>query len=166
VVAGAGRTLLADVKGREVAMPLAHALRAAGFGARTIVSGDLAHVDIVGRLCGAARAWTLPARSGTAPPPASGPWGLATPAARRRVTQAAVLALSRGDCDAVSVDRRFVDADLSPSVHRAGGRLIVWTVDDPSELRRFDGLGTDAVVTNDPAAARRALAARITAVPP
>lgn len=39
----------------------------------------------------------------------------------------------------------------------AGYAVNVWTVDDPTELARLDGLGVDGVFANDPAAARAAL---------
>ena len=32
----------------------------------------------------------------------------------------------------------------------AGGELYVWTVDDPRRIRRFEQLGVDGVITNDP----------------
>jgi glycerophosphoryl diester phosphodiesterase len=41
---------------------------------------------------------------------------------------------------------------------RARGYAVnVWTVDVPDELRRLARLGVDAIITNDPAAARAAL---------
>ena len=40
----------------------------------------------------------------------------------------------------------------------SGGRLVnTWAIDDPDVLRRMATLGVDAVLTNDPAAARAAL---------
>jgi len=52
-------------------------------------------------------------------------------------------------CDEASV-RRW---------HAHGYRVAVWTVDAPSTLRRLAAAGADALITNDPAAARAALAA-------
>jgi glycerophosphoryl diester phosphodiesterase len=49
----------------------------------------------------------------------------------------------------------------SPSVARwraEGVAIHAWTVDDPGELRRVAALAVDGVITNDPGAARRALA--------
>jgi glycerophosphoryl diester phosphodiesterase len=40
---------------------------------------------------------------------------------------------------------------------RRGHRVNVWTVDDPSELRRFAAMGVDGIITNNPAHSRRAL---------
>lgn len=41
--------------------------------------------------------------------------------------------------------------------HRAGRFVMVWTVDAPADLRACREMGVDAVITNDPAAARAAL---------
>jgi glycerophosphoryl diester phosphodiesterase len=41
---------------------------------------------------------------------------------------------------------------------RRGYFIVVWTVDDPAQLRACRELGVDAVITNDPARARAALA--------
>jgi glycerophosphoryl diester phosphodiesterase len=35
-------------------------------------------------------------------------------------------------------------------VHRAGGRVFVWTVDEPADIDLVLGLGVDAVITNRP----------------
>ena len=43
------------------------------------------------------------------------------------------------------------------TAHEAGLRLMVWTVDDPEVIRTLSGAGTDALITNDPAAALRVL---------
>lgn len=41
--------------------------------------------------------------------------------------------------------------------HHRGYAVNVWTVDDPGRLRRLADMGVDAIITNDPAAARAAL---------
>ncbi len=41
--------------------------------------------------------------------------------------------------------------------HRRGYRLNCWTVDAPAEIRRLADLGVDAIITNDPVAARASL---------
>jgi len=46
--------------------------------------------------------------------------------------------------DALIADRALVDA-----VHGAGGRVIVWTVNEPSEARRLVALGVDGICTDD-----------------
>jgi glycerophosphoryl diester phosphodiesterase len=35
-------------------------------------------------------------------------------------------------------------------VHEAGGRLHVWTVDDPSDVELCERLGVEAIITNRP----------------
>lgn len=44
-------------------------------------------------------------------------------------------------------------------VHRAGGQLYVWTVDDPAEIALCRSLGIEAIITNRPAEARALLSA-------
>lgn len=50
------------------------------------------------------------------------------------------------------------DETLVAAAHRAGFRVHVWTVNDPDRLRELAELGVDAAITDDPAAARAALA--------
>jgi glycerophosphoryl diester phosphodiesterase len=54
---------------------------------------------------------------------------------------------------------RLCDAASLRRWHARGYRVAVWTVDAPSELRRLAAAGADALITNDPAAARAALPA-------
>lgn len=41
------------------------------------------------------------------------------------------------------------DARLTDSVHAAGGRVIVWTVNDRREVQRVAALGVDGICTDD-----------------
>jgi glycerophosphoryl diester phosphodiesterase len=52
-------------------------------------------------------------------------------------------------------ERSLVDADLATTLHGAGARLIVWTVDDPAEMTRLARIGVDGLCTNRPDIARR-----------
>lgn len=61
---------------------------------------------------------------------------------------------------AVHPDHTLVDARRMRAWRGLGLAVNVWTVDDPAELRRLDALGVDAIITNHPAAACAALAAR------
>lgn len=61
---------------------------------------------------------------------------------------------------AVHPESKLVTASSVAAWKRRGLAINAWTVDDPDELRRLDALGVDGVFTNDPAAARAALAAR------
>jgi glycerophosphoryl diester phosphodiesterase len=54
-------------------------------------------------------------------------------------------------------ERSLVDLELSAMLHLAGAQLIVWTVDDPAEMRRLAGLGADGICTNRPDVGRRTL---------
>jgi len=45
----------------------------------------------------------------------------------------------------ILVGRRLVRA-----VHRAGGEVYVWTVDDARQIRALEVLGVDGVISNDP----------------
>jgi glycerophosphoryl diester phosphodiesterase len=52
-------------------------------------------------------------------------------------------------------ERTVVDAALVRAVHEAGGRVLVWTVDRPDEMRHLLGLGVDGICTNLPDIGRR-----------
>ena len=56
--------------------------------------------------------------------------------------------------------RRWVDRSLVDAVHAAGGRVIVWTVNDPDEARALAGLGVDGICTDVPDVVGAALGAR------
>ena len=58
---------------------------------------------------------------------------------------------------AVHPQKPLVDAASMRRWRAAGYQVNVWTVDDPAEVRRLVGLGVDAIISNDPAAARRAM---------
>jgi glycerophosphoryl diester phosphodiesterase len=42
----------------------------------------------------------------------------------------------------------LIDRDLVASIHRAGGRVIAWTCNDPREWRRLSELGVDGICTD------------------
>jgi glycerophosphoryl diester phosphodiesterase len=62
----------------------------------------------------------------------------------------AAAALRAGRCDAFMVYWRLVTPRLVDAVHGAGGEVHVWTVDDRALIRRFEAIGVDGVITNDP----------------
>jgi glycerophosphoryl diester phosphodiesterase len=45
---------------------------------------------------------------------------------------------------------RLVTRLLVRAVHRAGGEIYVWTVDDRRRIERLEAMGVDAVISNDP----------------
>jgi len=59
---------------------------------------------------------------------------------------------------ALHPDAGLVDALAVRGWHRRGYAVNVWTVDDPREQRALAVMGVDGLITNDPAAARAALA--------
>jgi glycerophosphoryl diester phosphodiesterase len=50
-----------------------------------------------------------------------------------------------------------VSAGLIKKMHALGRKVNAWTVDDPAELRRLRDIGVDAIICNDPRAAREVL---------
>ena len=85
------------------------------------------------------------------------PTGLLTlGVAPERVERVVALAHDRGHV-ALHPDDASTDAALVEAAHAAGLACNVWTVDEPQRLRELGALGVDGVITNVPAAARRAL---------
>ncbi|MFZ1995219.1 MAG: glycerophosphodiester phosphodiesterase, partial [Solirubrobacteraceae bacterium] len=68
---------------------------------------------------------------------------------RRALPSRAAGAVRSGLCDAIMAHWGVVTPSLVQAVHRAGGELYVWTVDDPERLRSLHALGVRAVITND-----------------
>jgi len=58
---------------------------------------------------------------------------------------------------AIHPARQLVTPARMEAWGRAGLRVLVWTVDDPSEVERIAALGVDAVVSNVPGVAREAV---------
>ena len=50
-------------------------------------------------------------------------------------------------------------AEVIDAAHAKGIAVNVWTVDDPARIVELAAAGVDAIITNDPAAARAALTA-------
>jgi glycerophosphoryl diester phosphodiesterase len=55
-----------------------------------------------------------------------------------------------GGCEALMAHRLLVSPRLVEAVHRAGGQIYVWTVDDARRIAQLEELGVDGVITNDP----------------
>jgi glycerophosphoryl diester phosphodiesterase len=45
----------------------------------------------------------------------------------------------------------LVDPELVRKIKGAGKKIMVWTVNDPAEMRRFADLGVDGIISDDPA---------------
>jgi glycerophosphoryl diester phosphodiesterase len=69
---------------------------------------------------------------------------------RAWLPRAAVAHLRAGRCDAVMAHWRLVTPRLVRAVHRAGGELYVWTVDDGARMRALEALGVSGIISNDP----------------
>jgi glycerophosphoryl diester phosphodiesterase len=54
-------------------------------------------------------------------------------------------------------EQSLVDADLVKVVHRSGGKVYAWTVDEPLRIKELAGIGVDGICTNSPATTRRLL---------
>ena len=69
---------------------------------------------------------------------------------RARMPRVAAARIRAGGCEAIMAHRILVGRRLVRAVHRAGGQLYVWTVDDAARIRALEALGVDGVITNDP----------------
>jgi glycerophosphoryl diester phosphodiesterase len=58
--------------------------------------------------------------------------------------------LSAAGANALALHHTLCSRAAVDASHRRGAPVLVWTVNDPDEMRRFAALGVDAVVTDDP----------------
>ena len=70
--------------------------------------------------------------------------------ARLILPRRAARRIREGRFDAVMAHWRLVTERLVREVHDAGGEVYVWTIDELPAIRRFEELGVDGVITNDP----------------
>ena len=68
-----------------------------------------------------------------------------------------IVALEDARASVLWQDRSTLDEMLVRTMHGAGAKLMVWTVDDPDEMTRFIRWGVDGICTNYPERARRAV---------
>ena len=61
----------------------------------------------------------------------------------------------RAPIDAIHLERTQASPEAVAAYHRAGKRVGVWTVNDPSEARDLAALGVDWLITDSPAALTR-----------
>jgi glycerophosphoryl diester phosphodiesterase len=134
---------------REVAEGLAER----GLAGRSLVSTMYTEsLDRLGELApGLRRGWSVPrvqrdyTRSRLAVPA----YAIAR-VMRARLPRQAAARIGAGGCEAIMAHRILVGRRLVKAVHRAGGELYVWTVDDARRIRALEALGVDGVITNDP----------------
>ena len=79
------------------------------------------------------------------------PFTLGAAAAIRRVLPHRIpLLLARAGATVASLHFAVLSTATVARCHALGVPVIAWTVDDPALLARLDGIGVDAVVSNDP----------------
>jgi glycerophosphoryl diester phosphodiesterase len=78
--------------------------------------------------------------------------------AETMLSAAKALALPWLHPSAVHPEWSLCTEDLVGRWHQAGYAVNTWTVDPPERLRALRDMGVDGLITNDPAAARAALA--------
>jgi glycerophosphoryl diester phosphodiesterase len=69
---------------------------------------------------------------------------------RARLPGRAAARIRAGGCEAIMAHQVLSSRRLVNAVHRAGGQVYVWTVDDARRIRALEALGVDGVITNDP----------------
>lgn len=69
---------------------------------------------------------------------------------RAWLPRGAARAIRAGHCDALMAHWRLVTPRLVRAIHKAGGQLFVWTVDDAQRIATLEALGVDGIITNDP----------------
>ena len=69
---------------------------------------------------------------------------------KRRLPARAAQLIGEGAIDALMAHWRLVNRRLVREIHRTGGQLYVWTVDDRARIQVLARLGVDGVITNDP----------------
>ncbi len=149
----AGVTLDVDLKLPGYEREVVEGLAERGLAERSLVSTMYPEsLDRLGELRpGLRRGWSVPrvrrdyTRSWLAVPAYA-----AVRVMRARLPGQAVERLEAGGCEAIMVNRLLASSRLIEAVHGAGGEVYVWTVDDARAIRRFEQMGADGVITNDP----------------
>jgi glycerophosphoryl diester phosphodiesterase len=132
---------------------VAEALAERGLAGRSLVSSMYPEsLDRLGELApGLRRGWSVPRvrRDYMRSPLALPAYGVAQ-LMRARLPGQATARIRAGGCEAIMCNRMLVSRRLVRAVHRAGGQVYVWTVDDARRIRALERLGVDGVITNDP----------------
>jgi glycerophosphoryl diester phosphodiesterase len=149
----AGVELDVDMKLPGYEAEVAAGLAERGLTSRSLVSTMYTEsLDLLGELApGLRRGWSVPrvrrdyTRSALALPA----YAIAR-VMRARLPGQAAARIRAGGCEAIMAHRILAGRRLVRAVHRAGGEVYVWTVDDVREIRALEALGVDGVITNDP----------------
>lgn len=143
-----------DVKLPGYELRVLDALRARGLVERTIVSGmfPLALARIRAAEPALRLGWSVPrVRRDYASDALTAVPALAILTGyRAMLPRRAGEAIASGRVDAIMAHWRVVTRSLLRAVHRAGGELYVWTVDDARLIARLTAMGVDGIITNDP----------------
>ena len=128
-------------------------LAARGLSSRSLVSTMYPEsLDRLGELApGLRRGWSVPrVRRNYLRSPWAVPAYAMAHVMRARLPGQAASRIRAGGCEAIMSHQILVSRRLVKAVHRAGGQVYVWTVDDARRIRALEALGVDGVITNDP----------------
>jgi glycerophosphoryl diester phosphodiesterase len=149
----AGVQLDVDMKLPGYEREVAEGLAARGLAERALVSTMYTQsLDRLGELAPELRrGWSVPrvSRDYTRSPWAVPAYAIAR-VMRARLPGQAAGRIRAGGCEAIMSHRMLVSRRLVRAVHRAGGEVYVWTVDDARQIRALEALGVDGVISNDP----------------
>jgi glycerophosphoryl diester phosphodiesterase len=149
----AGVQLDVDMKLPGYEREVADGLAARGLSGRSLVSTMYPEsLDLLGELApGLRRGWSVPRvkRNYIRSPWAVPAYAIAQ-VMRARLPGQAAARIRAGGCEAIMSHQILVSRRLVKAVHRAGGDVYVWTVDDARRIRALEALGVDGVITNDP----------------
>ncbi len=149
-----GVELDVDLKAPGYELAVLEALRSFDLLGRTIVSSQ--YRQSLALIRGAEPelrlGWSVPRvrRDPFASPATAAPALMALAVYRVALPGRAAAAIQAGAVNALMAQWRLVTPRLVRGVHRAGGELYVWTVDDPGRITRLERLGVDGLITNDP----------------
>jgi glycerophosphoryl diester phosphodiesterase len=149
----AGVELDVDMKLPGYEREVAEGLAARGLAGRSLVSTMYPEsLDKLGELApGLRRGWSVPrVRRNYFRSPLAVPAYVIARVMRARLPGQAAGRIRAGGCEAVMAHQILVSRRLVKAVHRAGGEVYVWTVDDARRIRALEALGVDGVITNDP----------------
>ena len=128
-------------------------LRERGLDERSLVSTMFPEsLERLGELApGLRRGWSVPrVRRNYLRSPLAVPAYVIVRVMRARLPGQAGARIEAGGCEAIMAHQVLVSRRLVKAVHRAGGELYVWTVDDADRIQALEALGVDGVITNDP----------------
>jgi glycerophosphoryl diester phosphodiesterase len=124
-----------------------------GLTGRSLVSTTYTEsLDRLGEIApGLRRGWSVPrVRRNYLRSPLAVPAYAIVRVMRARLPRHAATRIRAGGCEAIMANQVLVSGRLVQAVHRAGGQLYVWTVDDARRIEKLEALGVDGVITNDP----------------